>query len=46
MNPATGEPIETFTFFTAQQTEAALVCADNTFESYRKLSVLTQFHRM
>jgi acyl-CoA reductase-like NAD-dependent aldehyde dehydrogenase len=27
VNPATGEPIETFTFFTTQQTEAALAGA-------------------
>ena len=39
VNPATGEPIETFPFFTAQETEAALVRAEKSFKSYRKLSV-------
>ena len=39
VNPATGEKIETFSFFTAQETEAALVRADKSFKSYRKLSV-------
>ena len=38
VNPATGEPIETFPFFTAQETEAALVRAEESFKSYRKLS--------
>jgi len=37
VNPATGEQIETFPFFTAQQTEAALVRAEKSFRSYRKL---------
>ena len=39
VNPATGEQIETFPFFTAQQTEAALVRAEKSFKSYEKLSV-------
>jgi acyl-CoA reductase-like NAD-dependent aldehyde dehydrogenase len=39
VNPATGEAIETFTFFTSQETEAALVRADKAFRSYGKLSV-------
>ena len=39
INPATGEQIETFPFFTAQQTEAALVRAEKSFRSYRKVSV-------
>jgi acyl-CoA reductase-like NAD-dependent aldehyde dehydrogenase len=39
INPATGERIETFTFFTAQETEAALVRAEKSFKSYRTLSV-------
>ena len=39
INPATGEQIETFPFFTAKETEAALVRADKTFKSYRKLPV-------
>jgi acyl-CoA reductase-like NAD-dependent aldehyde dehydrogenase len=39
VNPATGEQIETFAFFTAQETEAALVRAEKSFYSYRKLSV-------
>jgi acyl-CoA reductase-like NAD-dependent aldehyde dehydrogenase len=38
VNPATGEQIETFAFFTAQETEAALVRAEKSFNSYRKLS--------
>jgi acyl-CoA reductase-like NAD-dependent aldehyde dehydrogenase len=39
VNPATGEQIETFSFFTAQETEAALVRAEKSFKSYRKVSV-------
>ena len=39
VNPGTGEPIETFPFFTAQETEAALVRAEKSFKSHRKLSV-------
>ena len=39
VNPATGEQIETFAFFTGQQTEAALVRAEKSFRSYRKLGV-------
>jgi succinate-semialdehyde dehydrogenase len=39
INPATGEPIETFPFFTTQETEAALVRAEKSFKSYQKLSV-------
>ena len=42
VNPATGEPIETFPFFTAQETEVALVRAEKSFKSYRKLPVLTR----
>ena len=38
VNPATDEQIETFPFFTAQETEAALVRAEKSFKSYRKLS--------
>jgi len=37
INPATGEEIETFPFFTAQETEAALARAEKSFKSYRKL---------
>ena len=33
INPATGEQIETFPFFTAKETEAALVRADKSFKS-------------
>jgi acyl-CoA reductase-like NAD-dependent aldehyde dehydrogenase len=36
VNPATGEQIETFPFFTTQETEAALVRAEKRFNSYRK----------
>jgi acyl-CoA reductase-like NAD-dependent aldehyde dehydrogenase len=39
VNPATGEQIETFPFFCPQETEAALVRAEKSFRSYRKLSV-------
>jgi succinate-semialdehyde dehydrogenase len=39
VNPATGEQIETFRFFTAAQTEAALARAEKSFQSYRKLPV-------
>src|ERR1700730_2485805 len=39
INPATGEQIETFPFFNAQETEAALVRAEKSFKSYRKLCV-------
>ena len=39
VNPATDEQIETFTFFSAQETEAALARAEKSFKSYRKLSV-------
>jgi succinate-semialdehyde dehydrogenase len=39
VNPATGEQIETFPFFTARETEAALVRAEKSFNSYRKLCV-------
>jgi succinate-semialdehyde dehydrogenase len=38
-NPATGEQIETFSFFTPKETEAVLVRADKTFQTFRKLSV-------
>ena len=39
VNPATDEHIETFTFFSAQETEAALARAEKSFKSYRKLPV-------
>ena len=39
VNPATGEQIETFSFFTAHQTEAALDRAEKTFKCYRKMCV-------
>ncbi|MGC1436244.1 MAG: aldehyde dehydrogenase family protein, partial [Terriglobales bacterium] len=39
VNPATDEQIETFPFFTAEQTETALALADKTFKSYGKLPV-------
>jgi succinate-semialdehyde dehydrogenase len=39
VNPATGEQIETFRFFTASETEAVLARAEKSFQSYRKLSV-------
>ena len=37
INPATGEQIETFPFFTAQETEAALVRAEKSFKSLSKV---------
>jgi succinate-semialdehyde dehydrogenase / glutarate-semialdehyde dehydrogenase len=39
VNPATEERIETFPFFTAQQTESVLVRAEKSFKSYGKLPV-------
>jgi acyl-CoA reductase-like NAD-dependent aldehyde dehydrogenase len=39
VNPATGEQIETFSFFTPKETDAALVRADKAFQSFRKRSV-------
>jgi acyl-CoA reductase-like NAD-dependent aldehyde dehydrogenase len=39
VNPATGEQMEEFPFFTAADTETALVRAEKSFHSYRKLSV-------
>ena len=39
VNPCTGEPIETFSFYDASQTEKVLVRADQSFQSFRKLSV-------
>ena len=37
VNPTTGEQIETFSFFTPQQTEAKLACAEQSYRSYRKM---------
>ncbi len=39
MNPATGEPIESFTTFTSAETERVLSLAESGFKSWRKLSV-------
>ena len=39
INPATEEQIETFHFFTAKETEAVLVRADESFKSWGKLPV-------
>jgi len=39
VNPATGEQIETFSYFTPAQTEKVVARADNRFQSFRKLSV-------
>jgi hypothetical protein len=39
INPATGEQIETFPFFTAEETESALTRAEKRFKCYRKLCV-------
>ena len=38
VNPATGEQIETFTFYDAAKTEKTLALAEKSFESFRKLS--------
>jgi hypothetical protein len=38
VNPATGEQIETFTFYDAAKTEKTLALAAKSFESFRKLS--------
>jgi succinate-semialdehyde dehydrogenase len=39
MNPATGEEIETFTYFTLSQTEVVLKRSEEAYRSFRKLSV-------
>jgi acyl-CoA reductase-like NAD-dependent aldehyde dehydrogenase len=39
VNPATGEPIETFSFYDAAKTEKTLAVAEKSFESFRRLSV-------
>jgi acyl-CoA reductase-like NAD-dependent aldehyde dehydrogenase len=39
VNPAAGEQIETFSFFTAGETEATLARAEKSFQSYRKQAV-------
>jgi acyl-CoA reductase-like NAD-dependent aldehyde dehydrogenase len=39
VNPATGEDIETFTYYDPAQTENVLARADTSFRSFRKLSV-------
>lgn len=38
VNPATGEQIETFTFYDPAKTEKTLALAEKSFESFRKLS--------
>ncbi len=39
VNPATGEPIETFSFFTSAETEAVIARAAASFRSFRRVSV-------
>jgi acyl-CoA reductase-like NAD-dependent aldehyde dehydrogenase len=39
MNPATGEQIETFSFFSPKETETVLARAEKTFQSFRRMSV-------
>jgi len=39
VNPSTGAEIETFSFFNPAQTEEVVARADNSFQSFRKLSV-------
>jgi len=38
VNPATGEQIEKFSFFSSRETDTVLAGADKTFQSFRKLS--------
>ena len=39
INPSTGEPIESFAFFTPEETESTLARADQSFRSYRTMPV-------
>jgi succinate-semialdehyde dehydrogenase len=39
VNPATGEQIETFSFFTSKDAETVLARAEKTFQSFRRMSV-------
>ena len=39
VNPSTGEEIESFSYFTAAQTEEVVARADKGFDSFRRLSV-------
>ena len=39
VNPATGEEIETFSYFTPADTEEVIARADKSFQSFRRLSV-------
>jgi acyl-CoA reductase-like NAD-dependent aldehyde dehydrogenase len=39
INPSTGEQIETFSFYNSAETEGALVRAEKSFQSFRKLPV-------
>src|SRR5262245_56336728 len=39
VNPSTGEEIETFSYFTPEQTEEVVARAHKSFQSFRKLSV-------
>src|ERR1700751_6310563 len=39
INPSTGEKIETFSFYNSAETEGALVRAEKSFQSFRKLPV-------
>lgn len=39
VNPSTGEQIETFSYFTSAQTEEVVARADESFQSFRRLSV-------
>src|SRR5262245_10761344 len=42
VNPATGDQIATFSFFTPAQTETVIASADKSVQSFRKLSVHTR----
>src|SRR5215469_7145265 len=39
VNPSTGEQIEAFSFYSAEQIERTLALADKSFQSFRKLSI-------
>jgi len=39
VNPSTGEQIETFSYFSSAETEAAISRADRSFQSFRRLSL-------
>ena len=44
VNPATGEEIEAFSFFTPAQIETVVARADESFRAFRKLSEIGRAH--